>query len=161
MTPAEIVASFMEERPEKSRGQIERDGLPAPEWWVEICGEWKPLVRTLDRLRLVEERLNAVQCRDYDRLLLVAVTMQCSTFPGSYQWHASADQKMAALAEVLRGVAEKLPAFWGLPLAPLSPPSAPYMRYGCDARTDGPSMAIERDALPGDKEDAEARRFGR
>lgn len=100
MTPAEIVASFMEERPEDPRGHDD----PSPFWWRRTYlheKPWEPREVSLDGMRLVEERLNCGRTWAYDNALQRQVSGEY------YVWHASAEQKLAALAEVLRGVVEK------------------------------------------------------
>jgi hypothetical protein len=110
VTNEEMIASFMEPRP----------GLPLAyshhlvslkRWWilVPINGggmSWIANGLSLDRLREVESRLTEEQVGHYDRLLDMATKLgahgndnpaAATVFP----WHASAEQKIAALASVL------------------------------------------------------------
>lgn len=107
MTDAEIVATWMEPNPDLLANLTQsKDG-----WWWNSFGltgdPWQPAEPlTLDRLREVEARLDASQCVDYDWRLAMLVVVATKTCPESYPWHASAEQKLAALAEVLRAEVE-------------------------------------------------------
>ena len=101
LTDAEALCSVMETRPPRN---VFRPEL-TPGWWIWIEG-WKPVDLTLDRLRLIEERLTYDQVCDYDALLRRYVLGKSSVVD-CFEWHASAEQKKHALAEVLRAEVER------------------------------------------------------
>ena len=109
-TNREVIASAMEPAPALPSAYSYQ--LPSPlGWW--ILGEtmhggmrWYPNIHTLDRLRRVEERLTDAQWRDYRREFRGVVERPNGTWPLGDRikdaLHASAEQKIAALASVLR-----------------------------------------------------------
>ena len=105
-TNREVIASAMEPAPALPSAYSHQLSSPLG-WWT--LGEtmhggmrWHPNVHTLDRLRRVEERLTMPQAEDYDRLLNGSRDYARLNFT----WHASAEQKIAALASVLRKVTD-------------------------------------------------------
>ncbi len=103
-TDTEFIASAMESRPSMSPGEWDEESTFRPDWWQpsdEKGGEWQPEPLTLDALQLVESVLTDSQWSHYHALLLI------STFvDGQPKWrgliHATAEQKIAALATVIR-----------------------------------------------------------
>lgn len=105
MTAAEIVASFMEPKPQFDGG----DGG----WWSFIYegnGTWKPVVNdrteSLDALHEVEARLT-----DDQQWLYIETIRKLANRGNLATWHylhASAAQKLSALAQVLRPEVEKI-----------------------------------------------------
>jgi hypothetical protein len=102
MTNEEIICTFMEPRPECAPIDI----CDESEWWVAgqdketLVLVWRPASLTLDRLREVEARLSEDRWREYARY------MDSITGDGLDRvqdlLHASAEQKIEFLAEVLR-----------------------------------------------------------
>lgn len=111
MNGAEIVASFMEPKPalpaRYSPGRLSDSG-----WWelVPIDGggmEWCPAALTLDKLREVQARLTTEQRMAY----YLQLWPVCPPVGIEGCWallHASAEQKVAALAELLAGLGDAL-----------------------------------------------------
>lgn len=109
MTDAEILCGFMEKRPEagpwshRPWRSLSRGG-----WWTASDDRnpdtapdvWFPVALTLDRLRLVEARLTDMQW------LLYQTALSGDTPEDQVRWrdliHASAEQKITALAAVLK-----------------------------------------------------------
>jgi len=122
MTDEEIICKFMELRPQK----FHRSNLSSQVWWfLKATGDirggpryvWAPIFgfipqrEHLGRLHEVEERLTAAQRWEYtlklgNRQPAPGETPELMIFHGSDLWqyiHASAEQKIRALAAVLRG----------------------------------------------------------
>ncbi len=114
MRDEEIICQFMEPRPEHPpyswQSQIEW-GRPTPGgWWyadstVGVHGHWRPCELTLDRLRLVEARLTDEQWDLYRAILTIH-----SIWTDRHLIHLAPDQKVKALAEVLRSSKEQADA---------------------------------------------------
>ena len=108
LSDAEIVCSFMEPKPDAAR--VEND------WWTDeiqlIRGEHRsevvPVDLTLDRLWLVEEQLDDQLWYDYCLSLdgLIGYKVTTTSLFRSYV-HVSAEQKIKALAAILRPLVEK------------------------------------------------------
>lgn len=99
-TNAEVIASFMEPIPKTE--DYNTDDFSPDGWWeavfqTEYCVGWTPCRLTLNECREVEARLTDEQWRDY-----------LNAFPDDWIgytqfWvHASAEQKIVALATMLR-----------------------------------------------------------
>ncbi|MCE5309605.1 MAG: hypothetical protein LLG20_18370 [Acidobacteriales bacterium] len=114
MTDAEVICEFMEPRPTKrpneyALGQCHRD------WWAgTITERWAPVFEVCDpieylgRLHEVEAQLTEEQWLDYKCALLEGVphsTWHMASFKASV--HALADQKIRALAELIRAGKEQ------------------------------------------------------
>jgi hypothetical protein len=123
MTDQEVICAWMEPKPDKGPFDFRpwSDGTPGG-WWEAVpearfcspVNEWLPRTLTLDALWEVEERLvsEALEfeseksseqfCRmrlhDYQRQLIKTTNWQ--------QWHATAEQKIKVLAQVLRPIVE-------------------------------------------------------
>lgn len=107
LSDAEILATFMEPKPERTSANIP---LAATNWWVwkwsakgQQYRAWPndDMLGSLDSLRLVEARLSDEQWMAY----LAALAGTGDPFRLSVMRaavHASAEQKSAALAEMLR-----------------------------------------------------------
>lgn len=95
MTDEEVICGWMEKRPSYESGGT---GHSARHWWLSNPhhDNWWPTELTLDRLREVEERLTDSQWELY----FLAWPGRFLGFRGFV--HASAEQKIKALAEVLR-----------------------------------------------------------
>jgi len=114
----ETICGWMEPRPTSKEGSAERlRDLGRVQWWrgqfvpPHRSGEWCPVYLSLDALHRVEERLNDRQRQRYAELLL-GVTSDRIRHRFDYAdaaalWHATAEQKIRALANVIR---ESLPA---------------------------------------------------
>jgi len=112
---AEIVAGFMEPKPTEDPAMC--GPISALGWWrnrkseCAILLEWLPSGKTddLNMLREVEARLTDEQAAKYDRKIVAVVARdnlaQRDQYPLTMAqtsvWHASADQKLEALARVL------------------------------------------------------------
>ena len=115
MTDAELICTFMEPHAPKDGTGYPSGVLKkfSPEgWWrySMVSCLWKlptltvgsPL-ESLGRLHLVEERLTERQWRDYQRLLTEPVWSSSNpAVDGKAMIHATAEQKIRALAAVLR-----------------------------------------------------------
>ncbi len=111
MTDAEEICGWMEPKPE----DMERRGLgliSEAGWWKY---KWSPMGQcyrvwpnddkadSLDALHEVEEKLTSSQKSRFGLLLYNAM----ATPDGNvYTWHATTEQKIAALAQVIRGERE-------------------------------------------------------
>jgi hypothetical protein len=125
MTDAEVICAFMEPiskwtNAAKKQG-IGPDGHRTWVWW-----EWRPMTDpfifpkrlTLDRLREVQERLTDAQWESYEEQMTgqqvfdeMDGVYRSPKFPRGWSverflLHASAEQKIAALAAVLRDASE-------------------------------------------------------
>ena len=98
-----IICNFMEPMPEHRpyswQSPIKWGNWSPRGWWrsergPEVHGHWAPRNFTLDALWEVEERLIEQGAADTYRAQLVR--------EDAYFWHATAAQKIKALAEVLR-----------------------------------------------------------
>lgn len=103
MTDEEVICEFMEPKPVGEaplsctyRGDLLSDGG----FWQadEYTTVWHRSELTLDRLHEVEARLTDEQARQYHQLLNESPDWEIH----NYLWHAKAEQKIAALAAVLR-----------------------------------------------------------
>lgn len=93
MTDAEVICAFMESRPPANTIHVQRGA----DWWLWWGGEWTPIDLTLDALWKVEERLrlgSQEERRSYRNF--------GRSIPAAQKWHATPEQKIAALAVVLR-----------------------------------------------------------
>ncbi len=68
-------------------------------WWLKLDGRWQARSLTLDALWEVEARLSAAQVHDY-LMALVGATTDIAVIAQAV--HATAEQKIKALAQVLR-----------------------------------------------------------
>lgn len=99
LSDAEVICGFMEPRLDPGWRNMP---VPLPQWWYwenEIgpgFAEWHPRMLTLDALRLVEEKLYTELYGD--RVDQKYRSINCQL------WHLTAEQKIAALAEVIRGI---------------------------------------------------------
>ncbi|SRR5260370_1379040 len=96
-TDEEVICGWMEPRPSGSLTNLLAD------WWLfrSVNAGWVPRTLTLDRLWNVEERLTEKQ-RDPYLDVIVRNTGLGPTTAGWDMAHATAAQKIKALAEVLR-----------------------------------------------------------
>jgi hypothetical protein len=110
VTDQEVICAWMEPEPIaaaastvsaggwwKRYAGVQRSG---PAWVLTpFSGPWLPRALTLDTLWEVEERLDAYQKGQYTTALLaiIAVPFRCG-----WTWHATPEQKIKALAAVLR-----------------------------------------------------------
>lgn len=110
MTDAEVICSFMEKTPRRVRYFDEH--MSSATWWRRdivqnngqgiVYSDWTPCELTLDALREVQRRLTDEQWHEYERGL------RCVPFDGPVNSvtrvfiHATAEQKIRALAVVLR-----------------------------------------------------------
>jgi hypothetical protein len=105
---ASVICRFMEPQPySRTRSRDSEGG-----WWRLVGADrkssvWEPTrYLTLDLLHQVEERLTPGQCSQYERELYYAMRNAKRKLIGVYAWHASAEQKIRALAVVLRAARE-------------------------------------------------------
>ena len=102
VTDEYVIARFMESRPTWDPS-LPGTRLTETEWWVSdysgLPWEWRPKKLTLDRLWLVEAKLTPEQVLEYDRVLAASGSQS----PRSFVWHATAEQKVTALAIVIAG----------------------------------------------------------
>ncbi len=110
MTDIEIICAWMEPRPySRTRSRDSEDG-----WWRLVgfdrkSAKWGPVqdwLITLTLLRKAEVRLSDGQCSIYDRELYHAILHSKPKPRNLYVWHATVEQKIKALAEVLRASVE-------------------------------------------------------
>ena len=104
MTDEEVICTWMQPKPLVSIGALCAAGGSAavPKWWEphwELAGEWQPISLSLDLLWEVEERL--VQMKN---ARWVQVELQEQHI--FWIWHATAEQRIQALAVVLRPLVE-------------------------------------------------------
>jgi hypothetical protein len=92
VTDEEMICNFMEPKPE-GRPSSYGSGEVWWRWGWRYIG-WLPRPLTLDALWEVEARLTDEQCSRYTRELVML----------PWLWHATAAQKIKALAAVLREV---------------------------------------------------------
>ena len=104
LTDEATICAFMEPGPySRTRSRDSEGG-----WWRLIgadrkTSEWEPTrYLTLDRLHEVEQRLTDAQCSHYDRELADAKLHSKPTPRIWFSWHSTADQKIKALAVVIR-----------------------------------------------------------
>jgi len=96
MTDEEVICTWMEPKPDGRAKRGASKGL----WWIRVRGvRWFPSVLTLDRLWEVEDRLIHQGRADEYRYSLV--------HRDAYFFHATAAQKIKALAAVLRPEVER------------------------------------------------------
>lgn len=98
MNDACLICEWMEPRPNLRAGECA--GLPG-QWWKRrgITNEVKPMPLTLDALWEVEERLTGAQVEAY-LMALVGCTTDIAVIARAV--HATAEQKIKALADVIR-----------------------------------------------------------
>lgn len=97
MTDKEFICQFMETKPDpNTHGGTCR----SPKGWWFWYGKWETTKLTLDALWEVEERLTDEQWQEYDAELGGSTTSVLS--PNFGMIHATAEQKIKALASVLR-----------------------------------------------------------
>jgi hypothetical protein len=102
MTDAEVICEFMEPKPTTPQPVGLYDESPGG-WWTLHPDGWVPNCDSLDRLREVEARLTEEQWLRY----VDALIDHMPEFPRKGEIiHASAEQKIAALAAVIRSNAE-------------------------------------------------------
>lgn len=104
MTDQEVICAWMEPQPLLSEGAMQEARQPYPYWWTvhdEIAGEWQPRILALDALREVEARLTYAQWSDYSHGLGFASFGE-PVVRAKLLIHASAEQKIEALAAILR-----------------------------------------------------------
>lgn len=99
MTDEEVIASFMEPKPTWSSS--DRNG----EWWWCWDHRWHSCKLDLDALHEVEARLTNEQWDAYANLMMDPAGIHHTRF----LLHASAEQKIEALAAVLRPEVEATP----------------------------------------------------
>jgi len=87
---------FMEPRPLKPRGQFAFNEV-RPKWWHWDYG-WRPISLDLDALHEVEERLTEKQ---WNRYITALIPIETNEDELQLAVHASAEQKISALAYVL------------------------------------------------------------
>lgn len=104
LTDAEIVAGFMEPKPEEVSHRTIGDHSPLM-WW-RCClranpsrTTWDPTAITLNECRLVEARLSENQWEAYDQMLIKTLYTSATVRAAI---HAPAETKLAALAAVIR-----------------------------------------------------------
>jgi hypothetical protein len=114
MTDQEVICTWMEPKPTAAASST----VSAGAWWnryagvqrsgpawvlTPFSGPWEPCPLTLDALWEVEERLTPEQQGQYTTALLaiIAVPFRCG-----WTWHATPEQKIKALASVLRPLVE-------------------------------------------------------
>ncbi len=112
LSDAEVICGFMEPRPSRQRG--DSAGCPGQFWRYDRethADLGVPARLTLDALREVEERLTGKQWSNYIARIFEETNSQGATVGGRWRHviHASAEQKIRALAAVLRGLAPKEP----------------------------------------------------
>lgn len=106
MSDAEVICRFMEPKPPKKSLPPCVLSIHQFRWWANTAIEWIPKRLTLDLLREVEQKIIAstlpppVGYVDWaDRIDTAICRMLASSH---YHWHASVEQKIAALAAVIR-----------------------------------------------------------
>ena len=110
MTDAETICDFMEPRPDKGPFDFHPWLGSTPDgWWLSTSGwdldaTWKPRSLSLDALHLVEARLKDEQFWQYVLRLIPRRTMASSEAGMRALIHATADQKIKALAAVIRDI---------------------------------------------------------
>ena len=113
MSDAEVICGWMEPMPLESPGayceRIHADGgnHTWPDWWEEseeYGGEWQPTTIALNECHEVEAQLTEEQWNEYQSML----DAYCLSWPfGKLNWwaiHATAEQKVKALAAVIRAM---------------------------------------------------------
>jgi len=105
MTDAEVLATFMESKPELRDCLYNKCISPCRYWRLASFNggqrKWVPNIpSSLDSLVEIESRLFGTSLNRY-------VESLCEQVGNGDLWHASAAQKIAALATVLRPLAEK------------------------------------------------------
>lgn len=105
MTDAEVICEFMEPRPPDNTPQV-RHGAA---WWIWWNDRWVNVKLTLDACHEVEERLIAAPPANSDdgvtdwadRIDSALCDVMGAAIPMHYHWHATAEQKITALASVI------------------------------------------------------------
>ncbi len=110
LTDEEVICGWMEPKPEPhTHGGTFRSGKG---WWYWTGATWQPNVLTLDVLWGVEERLTEEQWERYYHQFVrydnPVDPVRWSVTDRKYRWalHATSQQKVKALAEVLREAKE-------------------------------------------------------
>lgn len=111
MSDEEVIASFMEPKPTKAALSMGRPLFSVTGWWSagsrphREWDEWYPITLTLDALRQVQERLTEEQWEQYECEMLALWTpgtLRHGLGEVQHYLHATAEQKIRALAVVLR-----------------------------------------------------------
>lgn len=102
LSDAEVVCTFMELKPMPIAG-FKRVYAAGAKWWAYREDEWEPAALTLDALHEVEARLTESQWKAYGENVVRETT--AGYWPRNLL-HASAEEKIRALATVLRATVE-------------------------------------------------------